>query len=971
MSESTATRAVPSRSPQRAIVSRGKPISDSPDVASVADVIERALEKHKIDLSDTTTRSLEEIKQLYKIICKVEPLSAPGCRGPRLVSREDFSQEAILRCTRDHLSLAQLYAEIIIFDHQLAQKYDLEARLWRSALYPGIVTLRANLQACAGRLEEPVDSAWVEFVESAEDLYERVLLGMQARQDNALLDIVQSQGTPPKNWYYHNGAVTWHRTLNYMGDLSRYQNLHLCDIKENRDWSMVQKLYKEASIISPFNGLYCNQLAITAMYEDRHLDGLHYYLRSLTGDHPFVGAKDSVTFLFNLNRKQLEQSGFVTPRRGGARNAAASKSKTTKEASKDASAVGTSVKLFIRLQEMNVTRISLERYPAVFADFVTQFAQAAPSLREATDANLWTWLQLASVNMSVLTLASEIAKENANTNLIIEQTYGIAFHLLDMAIKEQMAAMHQAYDGQNEDDVTGPNFDEDKPTTTAGILYIGVVLSWFAATHETASKYITVSKYARIWSSLANLCNGLARLLAEHDKVLLSGLRKALPSVPHLPEEWELRGSQGMKNYNSKRPLEYLLDDCIAVGGENYSVVHGSAKVKQFMEHHLAEDGRVRMTQSDSRIKSLRVRKVLESVIALGDKIPLVDYDVEKKSFVYQKWGTAEPKPAADNVSAALEKLTLDETVAEAKADTPPLPLPGASNEEEEMEFQPWALESTRRSPADVNSSYDSASGSGSTDDDIDETDSAVQELKDLRSKLHGTITSQERAARPHTHKSGTRPSKSHSEARITPGLTTIVFDTNICLHRLADLEKIVASGLYTINIPLVVITELDGLKVGDDLKGRQAQAAIQYFEGEFGDGVSKNTNQTLKKRKPWLKLITSRGNILPDLRVRTENWSTYEKTGPNSESDKRDGRRRNNDDVIISCCAFNTNPKAVVALADANGVPSSGHSVVLVTEDVNMKLKARARGIPVLDKLSRVMASLAQVQSPKKGPKS
>ncbi|RKO84621.1 PIN domain-containing protein [Blyttiomyces helicus] len=189
---------------------------------------------------------------------------------------------------------------------------------------------------------------------------------------------------------------------------------------------------------------------------------------------------------------------------------------------------------------------------------------------------------------------------------------------------------------------------------------------------------------------------------------------------------------------------------------------------------------------------------------------------------------------------------------------------------------------------------------------DRDGDDETVKDLKSRRRLLHGTI--RERQA--------PRPAPS-LPLKLVPGRTVVVFDTNFYIGRLDEVEAVVGSGAWIVSLPLVVVTELDGLKTNPGPISLCANRALAFIDTTLASPTT----------RPHLKLQTASGNFLPNLSVRTERFGDGKKT---------------NDDVVLACARW--------WVGRAGGAPDGAADVVLVTEDVNLRLKARASGVHVVE---------------------
>lgn len=158
--------------------------------------------------------------------------------------------------------------------------------------------------------------------------------------------------------------------------------------------------------------------------------------------------------------------------------------------------------------------------------------------------------------------------------------------------------------------------------------------------------------------------------------------------------------------------------------------------------------------------------------------------------------------------------------------------------------------------------------------------------------------------------------------ARGQKGTTTLVLDTNVLLvgqgidGYVNDGGVLAAATGWEVIVPLVVVTELDGLRSSPSPSvARSAKSALSQL------------SKSLHARE--VRVQTSRGNFLadPDLNVRNEQIE-FAGTIP----------ARSLDDVILRTAVWQTS-SGPVSSDEAPGA-------LLVTLDTNLRLKARAYGV-------------------------
>ncbi|KAG7484868.1 hypothetical protein MATL_G00054390 [Megalops atlanticus] len=218
--------------------------------------------------------------------------------------------------------------------------------------------------------------------------------------------------------------------------------------------------------------------------------------------------------------------------------------------------------------------------------------------------------------------------------------------------------------------------------------------------------------------------------------------------------------------------------------------------------------------------------------------------------------------------------------------------------------------------------------GSGSEDD-----------IRELRARRHALAHELARQQKRRDKIQAVLQTCRQLELEIRP--LFLVPDTNGFIDHLAGLKKLMSCGLFILVVPLIVITELDGLAKGQDNRGgtggaggaggshargvqERAKAAVSFLERGF------------EAREPCLRALTSRGNQLESIAFRSEDTS---------------GQQGNNDDLILSCCLHYCKDKAKDFMPTNRDEPVRLHrEVVLLTDDRNLRVKALTRNVPVRD---------------------
>ncbi|GAA5851616.1 hypothetical protein JCM8547_001150 [Rhodosporidiobolus lusitaniae] len=286
----------------------------------------------------------------------------------------------------------------------------------------------------------------------------------------------------------------------------------------------------------------------------------------------------------------------------------------------------------------------------------------------------------------------------------------------------------------------------------------------------------------------------------------------------------------------------------------------------------------------------------------------------------------------------------------------------GRWREEEEAEkrAEREAARGVRERTARVEEVGEETEESEESEDEENEEDSeAVRELKARRRALKAVIRQARQVSR--SAPSGTRAGhhvklggRAATIPKVFAGYTVLVFDTNILLTSIKLFRELIEAECWTIVVPLAVITELDGLKRNTTALGSAAIEVVDYLES------------AVRTHSRYLKIQTSRGNYLKDLAIRNESIDFSGSTSSSSSafdlvsssfdlsSSSSHDQAHSLDDVILRAVSWQSqhftsrlalvNPRAV--RPGAPKVPTETATVVLVTFDRNLRLKARARGL-------------------------
>ncbi len=157
--------------------------------------------------------------------------------------------------------------------------------------------------------------------------------------------------------------------------------------------------------------------------------------------------------------------------------------------------------------------------------------------------------------------------------------------------------------------------------------------------------------------------------------------------------------------------------------------------------------------------------------------------------------------------------------------------------------------------------------------------------------------------------------------------LKIFVLDTSVLLH---DHQAIVNFGKNDVAIPITVLEELDKFKLGNDTKNFSAREVIRFIDKLSG-------NQSLQH---WTSLGTGKGSLCVVFHSRPQDLDA-EKI---YSSDKNDNKIINAGLILKS-----EHPKK---------------EVVLVTKDINLRIKAKALGLTAEDYESDMVKNFEDIES-------
>lgn len=211
--------------------------------------------------------------------------------------------------------------------------------------------------------------------------------------------------------------------------------------------------------------------------------------------------------------------------------------------------------------------------------------------------------------------------------------------------------------------------------------------------------------------------------------------------------------------------------------------------------------------------------------------------------------------------------------------------------------------------------------------DEKNEGDDIMTQLKKRREQLQSIVASAEQEERFGYRRLPARAKErearlNYLRERIIPGKTILVLDTNCFIGHIDLVKRLFAAKKWSFIVPLVVVTELDGLRTNPQRLGLVAQQGIDLLQSTLAAKPKQSTS---------LRIQTSHNNFMNDISIRSEQFVF-------GESDK------NLDDLVLSTCLWWISQEHNKESSSDTTVP-----VCLVTGDRNLSVKARARDVEVV----------------------
>ncbi|KAM0789307.1 hypothetical protein ACM66B_000146 [Microbotryomycetes sp. NB124-2] len=727
------------------------------------------------------------------------------------------------------------------------------------------------------------------------------------------------------------------------------------DVEEQDSWRTIARdWYNQGISESPGTGRLQHHLALLSKGDE--LRSMYHFAKSLTTSHPYASARESILPLFEEEHQAR---------------------RTRSEVSK--------AELFVHLHGMLFTKIALDDFEEVAARFMeklkeeglllarTDGAWSDTTSRSEAPFDEGAWMMLAVINIAALlqygaedgVLRPFFVKESQPQGGASSSSKKQASTKAPQAIMVHSTSSARPTDGNDVENGRGSLEDgvsasgsppqdvvmslnpasDDDPTAfryaqqlTFDMLdlaltfpvrrvgeseianpYIVLILTFMSqlSQHDTAmtriERYVPWKRLAEYLNLLQAQCEGRIDINAK-----MTG--------PALPEDWCVRGmswtSKTMygRGFFRERTVAGADEDARMQGLGMHSEAEALALSLSSLD---TQDGANNSVAAN--LAAARRKRVLVAAGCLVRNVAGFDLTRDDEGTTTLTIGGA--------LEAKISRWKrADEEAAEA------------------VRLSRLSLQAKARQEEDVEDESDESESEEEPDDETDSPE--LRELKARRRHLKAVVRQARQATRGttvrRTSAEGKKGHRTRSNLKLVAGYTVLVFDTNIILSSLHLLQALIQTGMWTVVVPLTVVTELDGLKRNETDIGSAAHEAILYLE------------TAVKTCSRVLRVQTSRGNYLHDLTIRSESIDfSAEGDRPGSGYFSHESAR-SMDDVILRAVAwqqehftnrlFMLNPSA-----DKTKVAPDSCKVVLITFDRNLRLKARARGLDAADETEMV----------------
>ncbi|KAF4082130.1 hypothetical protein AMELA_G00148130 [Ameiurus melas] len=816
-----------------------------------------------------------------------------------LLSRERLSREGLDRMAQLRAELLTLYESVILTDIEFSDTQNVDQLLWKNVFYQVIERFRQLLKNQDSDTAPQIRAMLLTILEEGAMFFDSLLLKLQTVFQFKLEDYMDGMAirAKPLRKTVKYALISAQRCMICQGDVSRYRE----QANESANFGKARSWYLKAQQIAPKNGRPYNQLAVLAVYTKRKLDAVYYYMRSLAASNPILTAKESLMSLFEeAKRKVAEQ---------------------TEDRLKEDVESGPRGHGTVRGQD--ATRVEIWIRPSVHPGVASRIEGSKSGKDSEQDRGLRA-LSASDLNKRFVLsflhthgkLFTKVGMESfpAVATRVLEEFQALLQHSPSPLGSTRMLQiftvnMFTIYYAQTRDKGQGEARSVlEEQSTSLGLAMFGLLVQRCTELlKETPAEPIPLEE--------VNEVEPMVRVSA-----FPTDLRELLPSVK-VWSDWML----GHPDQWNPPPCNF----------------HGSPDVWQCLAelcNSLASvyHGEIPLFKADADGESDELRLlVLDEDRMLAGFVPLLAAPQEP-CYIEPQSDTA---MAADCKRVTVLKYFLEALCGQ---EEPLLAFKGgkyvsiasmtSSSRSIEHKTQSQTSELCQDNSVIIEEMSLSTS-EGEMDKEMDEHENE-NDIRELRARRYALVHKLAEQQKRRDRIKAVLQTGSQLELEIRPFY--LVPDTNCFIDHLEGLKKLLTCGTYVLVVPLIVITELDGLAKGQECRDVDSIAAHARLVQDSAKAAVAFLEKGFEAREPGLRALTSRGNQLESIAFRSEDTS---------------GHKGNNDDVILSCCLHYCQDKAKDFMpAQRDGPVRLRREVVLLTDDRNLRVKALTRNVPVRD---------------------
>ncbi|XP_029924178.1 telomerase-binding protein EST1A isoform X2 [Myripristis murdjan] len=849
-----------------------------------------------------------------------------------LLSRDRLSADGLDRMAQLRADLLTLYEQVILTDIEFSDSQNLDQALWKNVFYQVIERFRQLLKDPNNDNTPRIRNMLLILLDEGAIFFDALLHKLQSVFQFKLEDYMDGMAirARPLRKTVKYALISAQRCMICQGDIARYRE----QASDSANYGKARSWYLKAVQIAPKNGRPYNQLALLAVYTKRKLDAVYYYMRSLAASNPILTAKESLMSLFEETKRKADQ--LERRRRqeseGGSRGPAVrgrgrgedgarveiwirpSGQATTPSSHRGGSESSRDSEQDGELCSLSASDLSL--HPDLNKRFILSFLHAHGKL--FTKVGMETFpavasrvlqefrallqhspsplgstrmLQIMTINMFTIHNAHSRDGEGEERSVLLEQTTALGLAMFALLVQRCTELLRET----PADPVHMEDGEEGDKEELEGM----VKVSAFPLDLKELLPSI------KVWSDW---------MLGHPDQ-----WNPPPFSIDCSPDIWQCLADlcNVLATVDHKEAVLYKADTDEGEGDEELSLL--------LLEEDRLLAGFVPLLAAP--LEPCYIDRHTDMAIAADCKRVRV-----LKYFLEALCGQEEPLLAFKG----------GKYISMATSPPPSHSIDGRSRQDSQTDKEGDDV------IVEAESSLSASEGEVDGEEEVD----SENHIKELRARRHALANKLAQQQRRRDKIQAVLQTGGVLELEVRP--LFLVPDTNGFIDHLDGLKKLLQCGTYILVVPLIVITELDGLAKGQDTfagvgGGLQSSVCGSNNRGSYNISMAHIRavqekarlavaflEKGFEDREPCLRALTSRGNQLESIAFRSEDTS---------------GQQGNNDDVILSCCLHYCKDKAKDFMPDHRSGPVRlRREVVLLTDDRNLRVKALTRNVPVRD---------------------